>query len=73
MKIVSILSALVIMATLSGCETTQSKEDGLVEIVYVPAVPYCTKLPLMADLTKSYQNRVYIEDGKPCTKDRRAY
>ena len=56
------------LLVLSSCGTTQKKDVALTE---TPAIPYCTKLPLMADLSKSYINRVYIEDGMPCTKKRK--
>jgi len=59
---------------ISGCETIQAMtgnevtEENNNAISVFETQPECTKLPLMADLTRSYTNRIYIEDGKPCTK-----
>jgi hypothetical protein len=74
----TLLSCTVFFLTLSGCETTQQNLSSLdeektddnrieVEPVYVPDVHYCTKMPLVTNLTQSYNNRVYLEEGKPCT------
>lgn len=85
-KLSFVMCALFSAVFMVGCETTQSQYDEITETEvsadyedYVqvsslePEISYCTKAPLMADLTKSYQNRIYIEDGKPCTKKRRTY
>ena len=69
-NIIITLSILGLLVLLTGCETTQQKDEVNIEVVYIPAVQICTKIPLMADLTKSYKNRVYIEDGQQCTKSR---
>ena len=72
-RIILILGIIIGLSIISGCETIQTItekdaiEDNNDTSIYKAQLK-CTKLPLMADLTRSYTNRTYIEDGKPCTK-----
>jgi len=65
-RIILILGIITGLPIISGCETIQAMtENEVVEennnaISIHEAQPECTKIPLMADLTRSYTNRIYI-------------